>query len=167
METRIRYAHAGRRCVLQLTGDIRHPVSSVVETIVDEFLQAGDAPEVVIDLTGTAFIDSTNLGLLAKVARESWRRGQEPPILVSPNPDINAVLDSMGFGHAFRIVPEHEATAVELHDVPTPDDYSDPHKARRILEAHEALIDLDEKNRQTFQSVVDVLRRSNAPNELP
>jgi hypothetical protein len=51
--------------------------------------------------------------------------------------------------------------------VPTPDDYSDPRKAQRILEAHEALIELDEKNRQTFQSVVDVLRRNNAPDGPP
>lgn len=164
METKIRYAHAEHWCVLQLTGDIRHPVSSVVETIIDEFLQAGDASEVLIDLTDAAFIDSTNLGLIAKVARDSWQRGQEPPILVSTNPDINAVLESMGFSSAFHIVSEHQATDLELHDVPTPDDYSDPRKARRMLEAHEALIELDEKNRQTFQSVVDVLRRKNAPN---
>jgi len=162
MEARICYAHLGRRCVLRLVGEVRHTVSSVVEAIISEFLKVEESPEFIIDLTETVFIDSTNLGLIARIARETWRRGAGKPILVSSNADINAVIQSMGFAKAFDIVETHEATSAELHEAPTPTDYADPGKARRLLEAHEALIDLDERNRQTFQQVVDVLRRDSS-----
>jgi uncharacterized protein YmfQ (DUF2313 family) len=69
----------------------------------------------------------------------------------------------MGFGQAFDIVEAHEATGADLHEAPTLMEYSDPGKARRLLEAHEALIDLDERNRETFQRVVDVLRKQTPP----
>ena len=165
MEPKIRYAHAEHRCILQLAGEIRHPVSSVVDAIIGEFLKDEEAPEFVIDLTNTTYIDSTNLGLIAKIARETWRRGLEQPVLVSTNADVNAVIDSMGFTHAFRIVQEHEATGAELHEAPIPAHCSDARTANRLLEAHEALIALDEKNRKTFQQVVDVLRQQSAPGD--
>ena len=165
MAPEVRYAHADHRCILKLSGDVRHTVSSVVDAIITEFLDAEESCEYVIDLTDATFIDSTNLGLIAKVAREAWRRGHEKPVIVSTNDEINAVIDSMGFPSAFRIVEEHEAMGAELHEAATPEAYSDPDKARRLLEAHEALINLDERNRKTFQQVVDVLRKDVGQNE--
>jgi anti-anti-sigma factor len=165
MATEVRYAHGDHRCILKLTGEIRHTMSSVVDAIIAEFLADEESREYVIDLTDATFIDSTNLGLLAKIAREAWRRGHAKPVIVSRNPEINAVIDSMGFDTAFRIVAEHEATRAELHKAPTPPKSEDADKGRRMLEAHEALIDLDERNRKAFQQVVDVLRKDAGKND--
>ena len=159
MGTKVSYAHSNHRCILKLAGEIRHTVSSVVESIIAEFLASEESCEYIIDLTETIFIDSTNLGLIARIAREAWRRGQAKPVIVSSNGDVNAVIESMGFANAFQIVVEHEATKAELEEAPTPEEYSDPGKAQRLLEAHEALIALDEKNREAFQPVVDALRK--------
>lgn len=41
-------------------------------------------------------------------------------------------------------------SGADLHEAPALMEYSDPGKAQRLLEAREALIDLDERNRETF-----------------
>ena len=90
--------------VLRFVGDIRYTLGHSLDRFL-EALFAGPTPEgFVIDLTATDCIDSTNLGLLVRVAREMHNHGAPQVTIVSDRPDINAVLASMALDEVFDIV---------------------------------------------------------------
>ena len=57
---------------------------------------------VVVDLSHTESIDSTSLGLLAKLSIQADRRFGYRPILVSTQADITRILCSMGLDDVFN-----------------------------------------------------------------
>jgi hypothetical protein len=58
----------------------------------------------VIDLTETRSIDSTTLGLLAKLSILSRQKVGLLPTVVTTHEDITRLLQSMGFDQVFNIV---------------------------------------------------------------
>ena len=157
-EGRILHARQGRSCIIKMAGQVRHAVSASLDAVIGEALQGDGAEAFIIDLTETEFIDSTNLGLLARIARVQWERGRKQPVIASTNPEVTAVLSSMGFDDAFVIVRELGGEERALVEAPAADEDT-RRKAQLILEAHEALMEMNEKNRQTFRSVVELLRK--------
>jgi anti-anti-sigma factor len=157
-EGRVLHARQGRNCIIKMIGEVRHTVSAGLDAVIMEALQGGDVVTFIIDLTETEFIDSTNLGLLAKIARVQWEKGREQSVIASTNPEVTTVLSSMGFDEAFVIVREPEAQGGTLEEAPAADEDT-RRKARLILDAHEALMGMNDKNREMFHNVVELLRK--------
>jgi len=159
---RVLHARQGRNCIIKMTGQVRHTVSAGLDAVIRAAIDSGETERFIIDLTETEYIDSTNLGLLARIARVQWERGRPKPIIASTNPEVTLVLTSMGFDEAFVIIEQPEPVHGTLEPAPAADEDT-RRKAHLIIEAHEALMDMSEKNRETFRGVVDLLRKSVAP----
>jgi anti-anti-sigma factor len=161
MTNEIQHASHDGVHALRLKGEIRYPLSPSF----DRFLQrlfAGPAPKgFVVDLTETTVIDSTNLGLLARIAKGMDRAGGPKPVLISNQEDINEVIVSMGFDEVFMLVDTPEPLPEPGHVVPLRETDAQT-LARTILEAHRTLMDLNERNRDVFQSVVALLEQQGA-----
>lgn len=148
--------------VLKLVGDIRYTmgttyrVSASLDRLLDKLFDEADFDNFLIDLRETTSIDSTNLGLLAKVSRHMRKEYGRRPTILSTNEDINALLHSVGFDKVFLIVHDAEHPEVELDRLPE-DCAADKEMGRVVLEAHRALVELNEKNQRSFQKVVEVL----------
>jgi anti-anti-sigma factor len=146
-----------------MVGNLKYTSSSGFDIFLDDFL-ARAYQDVVIDLSEASFIDSTNLGLIARIAERSRRMGRNPVTLISPRDDINRILKSVRFDRIFRIVETEESAAdsagVEESEVKTGGDHVDRDHLDMILRAHKALIEIDENNRDDFQDVVDLLEKS-------
>jgi len=69
----IYYAITGQRGFLKLAGEIRYPLAASLNQAVNTLLAAPEIQGVVVDLQETDFIDSTCLGLLARVATQKPR----------------------------------------------------------------------------------------------
>jgi len=110
----------------------------------------------VIDLTETEGIDSTSLGLLAKLSILSKQKVGFLPTLVSNHDDMNRLLQSMGFDQVFNIVPETTPTCAELQDLPG-QILSEDKVKKKVLEAHHILMQLNENNREAFRDLVSAL----------
>lgn len=146
--------------VIKMVGDVR---LTLCTTIDDYFNQMFGAPEfigVVIDLSDAECIDSTSLGLLAKLAVQAKDSHKLTPEILSPNPNITRLLDSMGFNKVFEIHDDMgEEFIDELGELPLVD--SDEQCLRsKIIEAHQVLMSLNEKNRETFLPLMSVLEAS-------
>lgn len=145
--------------VIKLVGDVR---LTLCTTIDDYFSQMFSAPEfsgVLIDLSDADCIDSTSLGLLAKVAVRSKQLCRQVPIILSPNPDITRLLESMGFNKVFEICDSVPEPASDLGELPVV--CADEECVRdKVIEAHRVLMGLNEKNRETFSPLVDLLEAS-------
>jgi histidyl-tRNA synthetase len=109
-----------------------------------------------VDLRETETIDSTNLGLLARIANLMKQCGVPKVTLVSTNEDINALLFSIGFDEVFDIVDEAGHVMTNGQELGLPDN-TGPDMARTILDAHRILMTLGNDNKARFQDVVELL----------
>ncbi|MFA7555510.1 MAG: STAS domain-containing protein [Spongiibacteraceae bacterium] len=143
--------------VIKMVGDVRLTLCTTIDDYFDEIFSSPEFTGVVIDLSEAEGIDSTSLGLLAKLAIQAKKRYQLIPIIVSPNPCITRLLDSMGFDKVFAIRDKIEQVASgALGELPVKCADEDCVRSK-IIEAHRVLMALNEKNRQTFSSLVSTL----------
>ncbi len=154
------YAKHDNTYILKFVGEIRYTISCALDQFLRQLFERCDYNAITIDLTETTSIDSTSLGLLAKIANFTRRRFGRKPSLYSSNTDVNRVLDSMGLDDVFELHCEPcdgscppEAERLEVSEPDTKD------MARTILDAHCALIDLNEKNKVEFRDIVGILRQ--------
>ncbi|HDQ14400.1 MAG TPA: anti-sigma factor antagonist [Sediminispirochaeta sp.] len=156
--TRGRYFFAEKNGItyIKMVGNLKYTFSSGFDQFVESLLERGFS-NVVIDLSESDYIDSTNLGLIAKIAGRARGREDMHVSIVSPNEDINAILESVRFDKLFTIVDK-------VPEVDALDEIDDEQRGRQedlrmLLDAHRALMDIDEENRPKFKDVVELLEK--------
>ncbi|MFE8071703.1 STAS domain-containing protein [Marinobacteraceae bacterium S3BR75-40.1] len=142
--------------VLKFIGEIRLNLCSTLDNIIDAMVSNPNFKTVVIDLTETEVIDSTTLGLLAKIAIAAEERSRFLPTLISTNPDINRIILSMGFDKIFIIVREPAQRIEELEEIPVLQ-ASERQVRDNVLDAHRVLMSMNQKNREEFRNLVQTL----------
>lgn len=142
--------------VLRFKGDVRLTLCKAIDDYLGCLLEDPCIRSIVVDLTETDNIDSTSLGLLAKLSIESARRFQYRPTLVSTRPDITRIVEAMGLDDVFNLVREPLMHEEQLGELPPCAATEDQVRAR-VLEAHRVLMSLNEENRETFQDLVATL----------
>ena len=156
---RILVAEHSGAFVLKLIGDVRLSFCTALDAFLDRMFAAPNFASVIIDLTEAENIDSTTLGQLVKIAINAQRRFKLHPVLLSTNPDITRVLEAMGFGRVFDIRRERPHNLEELRDLPQVDG-TETAVRERVIEAHQALMGMNEQNRIQFQDLVCALEAS-------
>ncbi len=142
--------------LMKFVGDVRVTLCAAVDAFLDAMLANAAFKSVVVDLSRTSGIDSTSLGILAKLSIRTREQFGFVPTLVSTNADITRVLLTMGFDDVFRIVQqpiEHKEQFGELH----PSDCTEEDMRQRVLDAHRVLMSLNESNREAFEDLVETL----------
>ncbi|MEH3023961.1 MAG: STAS domain-containing protein [Pseudomonas oryzihabitans] len=155
---KIQFAEQDGTFVLKFTGEVRLTLCSALDATIEHIFSSLNFSSIVIDLTETQSIDSTTLGLLAKLSILSRQRIGLLPMLTTNNPDILRLLDSMGFDQVFNIVEAVLPCPECLTDLP-PQDQSEAEVRSRVLEAHRVLMGLNESNRNAFRDLVSALER--------
>lgn len=153
------YDTHGDAYVVKFVGEIRSHMGCSLNDHLKQALDGEELRQVYIDLLDATSLDSTSLGLLAKIAN-ALRQAEKPKaIVLSDSDDINQVLESMGLDEIFTIrASDNVCPCASKHlDViaaPARDEMQ-----QTVLEAHNVLIDLNEKNRQTFQELIEVIEK--------
>jgi anti-anti-sigma factor len=145
--------------VLRFVGDIRYTLSHSIDHFL-EGLFAGPPPAgFVIDLIETDSIDSTNLGLLVRIAK--WMQTHNAPrvTIVSDRPEINAVLTSMALDEVFDIVSRASVETGMEEELPR-EGADRETLSRTLLKAHRALMELNKRNEEVFRDLVAKLEQT-------
>lgn len=154
------YAHQGDDWVLRILGPLRYTNANAMDRFLDDLFSERHPNTVCVDLNATTAIDSTGIGLLAKIANGMERSGHGQPVLFCTNPEINELLTSVCLDDICRIVAEAPPAEIEAGAEPIPaTNPSEDDLARTITEAHRLLVALSESNRAQFQNVVDAFAR--------
>lgn len=158
----ILYARRGDLVALKFVGRIgfaqggsRHLLASL-NTFLNGLFEAGDVRYFLVDLTEASGIDSTGLGLLAKITKHTIQRFSRKAILLTMTEDMERILESMGFHAVFLIIHGPPEQCTDLTSLPEVEE-SDREWACTVLAAHKELCALNEANRETFRGVVDTL----------
>lgn len=152
------YAVEQGLCVFKLVGDISYTSVAAWGVFAERVLGRDDVVDVLVDLSEARYIDSTNLGEMAKVAVIAHSRTGSKPAIVSANTEIDSVIRCMGLNVVFTLLDAAELPGAQLREVPG--EVCDcSGQARRILSAHRQLCELSDRNRAIFSDVVAAFER--------
>ena len=155
---RVLMANHQGKYVIKLTGDVRMTLCTTIDTCLNTMVLDSKFSSVTVDVTEANGIDSTSLGLLAKISRMATPLMGHIPLLISSHPDITRIVESMGFkDRVYTMVTAAEMTqAVDLVEAdirPINEDVA----RDRVLEAHKILMSLNENNLQAFKELVECI----------
>lgn len=156
---RILIANGDGACLLKLVGDVRLSMGAAFDEYVDRLFKNNKLCSVLVDLSATEGIDSTSLGVLARLAMQTRRRLGCTPTLISTRQDITRILTTMGFDDIFHIVKEPLRDERQLGELPK-GDFSPDELRARVLAAHRNLMAMNEENRERFEDLVETLESS-------
>lgn len=142
--------------VIKMVGDVRLTLCISFDQFIDNMFSKPNFSMVLFDLADAEAIDSTTLGLMAKISLQSQDRYGVNPVVLSTNPSINRVLETMGFHDIFTIVSELE-TPVSPAEELVPAVNEESLVRDKVLEAHKILMGLNQENRETFRNLVKML----------
>ena len=132
---KIQFAEQSGTFILKFVGEVRLTLCSALDATIEKIFTSLNFSAIVIDLTETRSIDSTTLGLLAKLSILSRQKIGLLPTVVTTHDDITRLLQSMGFDQVFNIVESPLPCSECLADLPSQDQSEDVVKAK-VLETH-------------------------------
>ena len=142
--------------VIKMVGDVRLTLCISFDQFIDTMFSADNFSTVLFDLSEAEAIDSTTLGLMAKISIRGQERHDITPVIFSTDPSINRILQTMGFQDIFTIVNEMKTPVVPARELST--DSSDEGKVKeKVIEAHKILMGLNQENVATFRNLVKML----------
>ena len=153
---RILVANGDGTYLLKFVGDVRLSLGAAFDEFLERLFQSDSLRSVLVDLSAAEGIDSTSLGVLARLSIRSQERLGCVPTLVSTRPDITRLLATMGFDDVFHIVKEPLREERQLGEMPK-SDLTAVELRRRVLTAHRTLMAMNDDNRERFQDLVATL----------
>lgn len=156
MSSKVTYAKIDDRYIIRFIGEIRYTDCPALDTFLKKLFDSEDFKDVLIDLTETESIDSTNLGYLAKITNFIQEHFNKKAVLVSTNDDINRTLDNVGFYDEFNIIEQLTET---VNGEQIENNESTELTPEMIYEAHRVLSEMNEGNRQMFQDVLEQMKK--------
>lgn len=142
--------------------------SSGLKEFVRQMIQRGYR-DFVVDLKSCEQMDSTFMGTLAGVALRLRELGQGALRATNVNERNVDLLSSLGLDQLFTVQPlegDHEASPVKSLREAKPESLDSEAQKQAVLEAHEALVEVDEANAVKFKDVLEFLRNElNTPED--
>jgi anti-anti-sigma regulatory factor len=142
--------------VLKFVGEVRLILGPTISTFLEKLESCHHFQSMVIDLSETETIDSTALGLIAKIGVCTREYFDSVAIIVSPREDITRFLMSMAMEQVCVVAEEMVLEASSLQELPT-EITSEEVMRDQVLDAHKTLMGLGDQNFDKFQDLVEGL----------
>ena len=150
-------------CVIKLVGDIRVTICSSIDNYIEKvFATSFPYKNILIDLMETEAIDSTSLGLLAKMSLYAQKKFAIKPTIFSTNPSITKLLEGVGFSQIFNIETEFcfDFNNARRKELKVSESCNEKKVRDKVIEAHKVLMSLNNENRAAFRELVSTLEES-------
>jgi len=142
--------------LIKFSGDVRVNLCGSLNHHMAAIFGSTDVQHVVIDMLEAECVDSTTLGLIAKLALHCRKEYNINMQLFCQNPSILLTLDCMSFDEIIDICQEVPDIDADLHAIETVN--SDIDEVRRqVLEAHKLLTQLSPDSSKEFTDLIRAL----------
>jgi anti-anti-sigma factor len=145
--------------VIRLEGDVRLTLCTTMDDYFQHMFEDPGFASVWVDLCDAEGIDSTTLGLLAKLALRVKEKFNFVPVIYSCNPGITRLLKSMAFHRLFQLREQLCRSPDDIAELPSVQG-SEASVKQKVLEAHRVLMGISAENRDRFKELVTALERS-------
>jgi anti-anti-sigma factor len=98
----IKSEQVGSVCLVRVRGEIDMSNASALSARIENAMPAG-TPTLVLELSGTTYLDSRGVALLLRLGERLRGRRQELRLVVPPEAPIRAVLDFTGVPAVMRV----------------------------------------------------------------
>ena len=154
----VEYASLDGTHIFKLIGEVRAQSCISLDKLLNKLEQHENVVGAIVDLTQTTFIDSTVLGVLAKLGLKLKQIHHIQAVMLSTNPDITILANSMGLGQVFVILnycgdPQVCTRALVEENI------NHSNMLTTVLEAHKTLMKLNENNQNMFEPLVKQLEK--------
>ena len=146
--------------VIKMVGDVRLTLCISFDHYIETLFQKNDFCTIVFDLLDAKGLDSTTLGLMAKIAVKSEGIKHIRPVIISTDDNLFTLLSSMGLDTVCQLIdtpPEEYCLTQEFSDLPPCEDEECIVK-EKVLESHCVLMSLSKANQETFKDLVATLK---------
>lgn len=155
---RVSYALHEANVFVRIEGRATHVLGADLDHFLTGLFARGDFAEIVIDLSGAEALDSTMLGLLARIAKWMRQHRQCAPTLLYAGAKIATTIRGVGLDRLFTLTMQ-SASPAGGHSALPQIQADRTERARLVLAAHRELMTLNAENASQFKSVVEFLER--------
>ncbi|ERP39317.1 STAS domain-containing protein [Chitinivibrio alkaliphilus] len=163
-EANISYAFLDKTgCVIKLSGAIKYAtVAPSFEQFIDELSTKTEVNNIVIDMRDCTYIDSTDLGLLARIAlyQINKKDSPQPVIVYKQGSDIQKILEDIGFSRVFKMVNTLEVSTENFTTVENTGVQNELNMAKLMIDSHEKLLEIDPENEKKFSTVIRLMKEN-------
>ena len=151
------YVNIEGRYIFKILGKATMKNSKNLSDFID--LNFDEIIDLSFEMSETTYMDSTFLGMIAKIAIELKTKKNKKLVVLNPSQEAKGFLKQTGITKFIDIINEEEIKSESLKAISleTNDNMND--KSRYILEMHEVLMNLNDENKKVFQSVVDARKK--------
>lgn len=148
--------------IIRMVGDVRLTLCVSFNNHIESLFNKNDFCTIVFDLSQAEGLDSTTLGLIAKIAVKTEAVKNIQPTVFCTSPDILKLLTSMCIDTVCSIIdtPPLDYCSTESFATLNAGDNQENLVKEKVLEAHCVLMGLSETNRETFKDLVQALDNS-------
>lgn len=158
---KIKIADKNGIIVIKLNGYVRLTLCTAFDDFIETMFASDNFVSVAIDLSDAEGLDSTTLGLLAKIAVRARKQFNFTPIIISTDPSVTRLLSSMCFERIFDIRKKGPQSLCDYGDLPIAVSSEEDVKSR-VLDAHRTLMGVSEENAECFRDLVNSLEATPA-----
>lgn len=142
--------------LLKFVGDVRVTLCGSLNRHMETIFGSQDVKKVIVDMLEAEGLDSTTLGLMAKLGLHCRKEYGINVQVFCQNPSILRTLDCMGFDEIFDIIQEVPTINGELHSIESVSSEVDEIR-RQVVEAHKLLMQLNPDNSKEFTDLIRAL----------
>lgn len=145
--------------VIKMEGDVRLTLSVSFDQYIQMLFNKNDFCTVLFDLSDSEGLDSTTLGLIAKIAIKSEASKDVRPVIICENENILKLLISMSIDTVCDVISQPPADYCVTTDFSSLelDESKEDVVKDKVLEAHCVLMNLSDSNKETFKDLVKTL----------
>ena len=154
----VEYASLNGTHIFKLIGEVRAQSCISLDKLLNRIEQQKNVVGAIVDLTQTTFIDSTVFGVLAKLGLKLKQIHHIQAVMLSTNPDMTTLANSMGLGQVFVILNycgDPNVCTRALMD----EHITQNVMLTTVLDAHKTLMKLNESNQNMFEPLVKQLQK--------
>ncbi len=142
---------------IKFFGTVRYSHCGGLESHIDSLFENKDFDEVVIDLEDAEILDSTALGLVARIAIELKKYSEHKPVIFLSRGELSNILRRVCFDQVFNIIVDHNNPEHgELREL-TSQPQNEERVLERVVSAHKHLAKIDKGNEALYRDITGAL----------
>ncbi len=154
----VEYASLDGTHIFKLVGEVRAQSCISLDKLLSRIEQQDNVIGAIVDLSQSTFIDSTVLGVLAKLGIKLNQIHHIQAVMLSTNPDITTLANSMGLGQVFVILNYSGDPNICTRTL-IDENITQKAMLTTVLDAHKTLMKLNQNNQNMFEPLVKKLEK--------
>jgi len=153
-----KFAKEDNKYFIKLSGQLKYTECGNFSSFISKLDHDRDYENILMDISDTTYIDSTNLGLLAKLAQLVIDKSNHRMTVITTNEDVTELLHNIGFDDICLMIEEESKSEYPYDHIMGVDEVEES-MAKVMLEAHRRLMNMNEKNEEEFRNVVEIMEK--------